>query len=148
MKIWTLSGLLILLLVSCATPKEFEYRDIKNIKLNSLGFDKTNLDFELVYFNPNRFGLDLKTVDADVYVDNYYLGKFNLDTSMHIGKKSEFNLPSKIGVDMKGIYKNAMNLIVSNEVLVSVKGSTKVGRYGIFKTVPFTYEGRHKLKLF
>jgi LEA14-like dessication related protein len=148
MKIWTLSGLLILLLLSCAAPKEFEYRDVKNVKLNSFGFDKTRLDFELVYFNPNKFGLDLKTVDADVYIDQYYLGKFNLDTTMHISKKADFVLPSKIGVDMKGLYKNAMNLILSNEVLVQVKGTTRVGRFGFYKTVPFTYEGRHKLKLF
>jgi len=39
-------------------------------------------------------------------------------------------------------------MVVSNEVLVTVKGTTNVGKAGFFKTVPFTYEGRHQLKLF
>ena len=137
-----------LFIFSCAAPKTFEYREVRNVKLDKFGFDKTSLDMELVYFNPNNFGLDLKKVDADVYVDNHYLGKMNLDTSMHISKKSDFILPSKIALDVKEFYKNALTLMVSNEVLVTVKGTTRVGKAGIYKTVPFTYEGRHKLNFF
>lgn len=148
MKISAISVIICLALLSCAAPKEFEYREVRNVKLDNFGFDKTSLAIELVYYNPNNFGLDLRTVDADVYVDNRYLGKMNLDTVMHISKKSDFVLPSKIGIDLKEFYKNAMSLIVSNEVLVTVKGTTRVGKAGIFKTVPFTYEGRHKLNLF
>jgi LEA14-like dessication related protein len=148
MKIWSTSILLVILLISCATPKTFEYREVRNVKLDQFGFDKTSLAMELVYFNPNNFGLELKKVDADVYVDNHYLGKMNLDTSMHISKKADFILPSKIALDLKEFYKNALNLVVSNEVLVTVKGTTRVGKAGIYKTVPFTYEGRHKLSLF
>lgn len=148
MKIWTLSGCLMLLLLSCAAPKAFEYRDVRNVKLDKMGFDKTTLNMELVYFNPNKFGLELKKVDAEVYIDNHYLGKMILDTNMHIPKNQEFVLPSKIAIDLKGLYKNALNLMISNEVLVSVKGTTKVGKAGMFKTVPFTYEARHQMKLF
>lgn len=148
MKIWTISCLFIFFLISCAAPKAFEYREVRNIKLDQFGFDKTSLIMEIVYFNPNNFGLELKKVDADVYVDNHYLGKMNLDTSMHISKKSDFILPSKIALDLKEFYKNALNLAVSNEVLVTVKGTTRVGKAGLYKTIPFTYEGRHKLNLF
>ncbi len=148
MKIWSTFFLFVIFLISCATPKTFEYREVRNIKLDQFGFDKTSLAMELVYFNPNNFGLDLKKVDADVYVDNHYLGKMNLDTNMHIPKKADFVLPSKIALDVKEFYKNALNLVVSNEVLVTVKGTTRVGKAGLYKTVPFTYEGRHKLNLF
>jgi LEA14-like dessication related protein len=148
MKIWASSLLFIILLISCATPKSFEYREIRNIKLDQFGFESTSLGMEIVYFNPNNFGLDLKNVDADVYIDNHYLGKMLLDTSMHISKKSDFILPSKISLDLKEFYKNALNLAVSNEVLVTVKGTTRVGKAGIYRTVPFTYEGRHRLNLF
>lgn len=148
MKNWILGLLLSVLFVACAAPKTFEYRAVKNIKLDQLGFDHTNLTMDLEYYNPNSFGLDLKKLDADVYIDNRFLGKFNLDTLMHIPKKANFSLPSKIAVDMKAMYKNALNLVLSKEVLVSIKGTTRVGKAGIFRTVPFTYEGRHKLDLF
>ena len=148
MKNWMLVVLLSFLFMACAGPKSFEYRAVKNIKLDQLGFDHTNLTMELEYYNPNSFGLDLKKLDADVYIDNRFLGKFNLDTTMHISKKANFILPSKIAVDMKAMYKNALNMVLSKEVLVSVKGTTRVGKAGIFRTVPFTYEGRHKVDLF
>ena len=88
--------------MACAAPKAFEYRDLRNVKLDKVGFDKTTLNMELVYFNPNKFGLELKKIDADVYIDNHYLGKMILDTSMHIPKNQEFILPSKIAIDLKG----------------------------------------------
>lgn len=139
---------LVLLLASCTKPQGFDYRDIKNLKIESLGFDQTALSMDLVYYNPNGFGVDLKKVDCDVYVDNNYLGKFQLDTLMHIPRKAEFILPSRILVNMKTVLKNGLNLLFSQEVLVNVKGTTRVGKAGFYTTVPFNYEARHKVNLF
>jgi LEA14-like dessication related protein len=135
-------------LTACQTPKGFDYRDVKNIKIEKLDYDKSTLSLELVYFNPNNFGVDLKKVDCDVYINSNYLGKYQLDTIMHIDKKSEFSLPSKMNLDMKDIFKNALTVFLNKEVLVTVKGSTRVGKAGIFVTVPFNYEGRHKVEVF
>lgn len=103
---------------------------------------------DLVYYNPNGFGVDLRNVDCDVYVDNSYLGKFQLDTLMHINRMAEFMLPSRILIDMKAVLKNGLNLLFSKEVLINVKGTTRVGKAGFFRTVPFNYEARHTLSLF
>ena len=143
-----LFALFALLLASCSSPKSFDYRDVKNIHIENMGFDKTALAMDLVYYNPNGFGLELKHVDCDVYVDNSYLGKFQLDTLMHIPRMSEFMLPSKILVDMKAVLKNGLNLLFSKEVLINVKGTTRLGKAGFYKTVPFDYEARHTLSLF
>lgn len=140
--------LIIITFTACQKPQGFDYRDVKNVKIEKLGFDQTAVSLDLVYFNPNSFGVDLKRVDCDVYINNNFLGKYVLDTTMHIGRKSEFTLPSKMNVDMRSVFKNAVNLLFSNEVLVSIKGTTRVGKAGFFLTVPFHYEGRHKLDLF
>jgi len=140
--------LLVALLWSCKKPQGFEYRDVKNVTVKQLGFNQTQLGMELVYFNPNNFGVDLKHVDCDIYIDKNYLGKFVLDTTMHIDRKSEFSLPSKVDVDMKNIFKNTLSVLFSREVLVTVKGTTKVGKAGIFITFPVNYEARHKVDLF
>ncbi len=141
-------ALLVLLLSACAKPKDFDYRDVKNIRLETMGFEKTVLCMDLVYYNPNGFGVDLRKVDCDVYVDNSFLGKFQLDTLMHINRMAEFALPSRILIDMKAVLKNGLNLLFSQEVLINVKGTTRVGKAGFFRTVPFNYEARHKLTLF
>ncbi|WP_153800188.1 LEA type 2 family protein [Foetidibacter luteolus] len=147
MKYW-LPLILATALLACKKPQGFEYRDTRNFKIDKLGFDKTTVYMELVYFNPNNFGVNLKHVDCDVYVNQNYVGKYLLDTLMHISRKSEFSIPSRMEVDMRNIYKNALNTLLSNDVLVQVKGNTKVGKAGIFVNVPFSYEGRHKFNLF
>ncbi|MFX5956931.1 hypothetical protein ABTF01_21275, partial [Acinetobacter baumannii] len=81
--------------------------------------------FELIYYNPNGFGLDLKKVDSDVYIDSLFLGKFQLDTLMHINRMSEFSLPAKINLDMKNLLKNSAYLLLKKEVTVQAKGTVK-----------------------
>jgi LEA14-like dessication related protein len=131
--------------IACKQPQSFEYRDVKNIQIGKLGFDKTRLSMDLVYFNPNNFGVDLKKIDCDIYIDQKYLGKFLLDTTMRIDKKSEFTVPSNIDVDMKNAFRNGFNLLFSKEILLTVKGTCKVGKQGIFINFPVNYEARHKL---
>jgi LEA14-like dessication related protein len=135
-------------LFACAKPQAFDYRDVKNVKVESVGYDQTALTMDLVYYNPNHFGVNLQKVDCDVYIDNRYLGKYQLDTLMHISRLSEFTLPSKIMVDMKTVFKNALTFLFNKEVLVNVKGTTRVGKAGIYTTIPFNYEARHKIELF
>ena len=117
-------------------------------KVANLGFDKSTISMNLVYFNPNSFGVDLKHVDCDVYVDHNYLGKYVLDTMMHISKRSEFALPSRMDVDMRNLFKNTFHALLSQDVLLEVNGNTRLGKAGIFVNVPFTYSGRHKLSFF
>lgn len=144
----TLLILIIIATTSCKKPQGFDYRDLKNFKVNSFGLDRSGISMDLVYFNPNNFGVDLRNVDCDIYLDNTYVGKFLLDTMMHIDRNSEFILPANMEVDMRNIFKNSLNVIFSKEVLVGAKGSTRIGKGGIFVNVPFNYEGRHKLDLF
>ena len=138
----------VMLLFSCKKPQGFEYRTITNFKLDSLGFERSTLSLNLVYFNPNNFGVDLKHVDCDVYVNKNFLGKYILDTSMHIAKRSEFSLPSRMQVDMRNIYKNSLTVLFNNELQIDVKGTTRVGKAGIFVNVPFSYSGKEKVSLF
>ena len=132
---------------ACKKPQGFDYRGVKNIKLQKLGFDNSKLSMELVYFNPNNFGVRLKRVDCDIFVDNNFLGKYTLDTSLYIDKKSEFVLPSYMNVEMKNIYKNVFNVLFSKEITVKLKGITKVGKSGVYLTIPINYETKQKFTL-
>jgi len=133
--------------LSCSTPKGFEYKGLNNVKVDNVGFEYLDLSLNLVYFNPNNFKVDLKKVDCDVYIDNRYLGKFALDTLMHIPKKQNFELPSRMRVSMGGVFKNAFSFLMNKEVLIKVKGKTKIGKGSIFFDVPFTYETKQTISL-
>ena len=139
---------LILLIFSCKKPQSFEYRGMKDFKVDSLGFEHSNINMSLVYFNPNNFGVSLKKIDCDIYVEHNYVGHFNLDTLMHITKRSEFAIPAKMKVNMKNLFKNALTAVFASDFLVEAKGTVKAGRGGIFISVPFNYSARQKLSLF
>jgi LEA14-like dessication related protein len=139
---------LLVVFVACKKPESFEYRDVRNVKIDSLGFEKSIVSMDLVYFNPNNFGIDLKNINCDVYIEHDFLGKYLLDTTMHIAKRSEFAIPSHMQVDMKNLFENTFNSFFSNELLLEVKGTTRVGKGGIYITIPFAYSGRHKFSLF
>ncbi len=138
----------VVLVISCKKPVAFEYRDLRNFRIDSIGLLSSGISMDLVYFNPNNFNVDLKNVNCDIYINQAYLGKYVLDTTMHIAKRSEFTIPSHMQVDMKNIFKNTFVTLFSKDVLVEVKGTTRVGNSGIYITVPFDYSGRHQFSLF
>jgi LEA14-like dessication related protein len=121
---------------------------MKNLKIDSVGLVNSKISLELVYFNPNNFGVDLKHVDCDVYINHNYLGKYVLDTTMHIARRSEFSIPSSMNVDMKNVFKNALQAFLSKKVLVEINGSTRVGKGGFYLTVPFNYSAMDSFSIF
>lgn len=133
---------------ACNKPQSFEYRGMQNLKVDSLGLMSSRISLELVYFNPNNFGVDLRNVNCDIYINHNYLGKYVLDTLMHIAKRSEFVIPSSMNVDMKNVFKNALGTFLSSQVLVEINGSTRVGKSGFFITVPFNYSAIEKFGMF
>ncbi len=143
-----LFALLPILLISCSTPKELEYRDFKNFTVEKVGFAATAIKMDLVYYNPNNFGLQLKSTDLDIFLDNNYLGHTIQEELVSIPKREEFTVPIKIDVDMKNFLKNGFLTLLSNEVTLKVTGSVKVGKGSLFKTFPVAYEGKQKFSIF
>ncbi len=148
MKIFLPLLLSVLIFAGCQKPQGFEYRTFKNFKVDSLGFNQSTVSMDLVFYNPNNFGVDLKNINCDVYVEHNYLGRYLLDTTMHIAKKAEFIIPSKMEVDMKNLFKNTLTSLFRTDLLLEVKGSTRVGKSGIFINYPFSYSGRHPFNVF
>src|SRR3954468_2409437 len=127
---------------SCGTNnvKEPEYRDIRNIRLINLGPLQSTAGVDLVYYNPNKFGVQVMTARGDIYVDSSYFGQFELNEKVQVQKRSEFILPATIKVDMISAIKNQRDLLQKKEVLVRVQGMATVKRAGFSKEVPISYE--------
>ena len=135
-------------LYSCSTPKDLEYRDFKNLTVEKLGASATTLKMDLVYYNPNNFGMQLTNTDLDVFINNNYLGKTSQEYQVTIPKREEFSIPIKIDVDMKNLLKNGLTSFLSNEVLVKLTGTVRVGKLNVFKTFPVNYEGKQQFSFF
>lgn len=144
-------SMLVLLTVfqlSCSTPKALEYREFKNFTVEKLGFSTSTVKMDLVYFNPNNYGLQLKSTNLDLYINDTYLGHTGQDYQVTIPQKSDFTIPLKMEVDMKNLFKNGFNALVKSQVIVKVSGSVKVGKANVFISFPVRYEGTQTFSVF
>jgi len=125
-----------------------EYRDFKNLKVEKLGFGASSLKLDVIYYNPNNFGLQLKYTDLDIFIDGNYLGHSSQDYQISIQRLSEFTLPLQINLDMQNLLKNALPTFLGKEVTVKITGKVKLGKANVYKTFPVNYEGRQRFTVF
>ena len=140
--------LIVIFTTSCQAPKELVYRDFKNLKVEKMGFASTTLKLDLIYYNPNNFGLQLKYTDLDIYVDDNYLGHSSQDYQISIPRLAEFTMPLAIEVDMKNLLKNALPTFLGKEVMVKITGTVKLGKANVYKTFPVSYTGLQRFTTF
>lgn len=131
--------------LGCNKPIAPVYYDFMNFKLDSLGKSESVVSAELKYYNPNKYNLQLKEGEVDVYLNQKLAGHSVLDSMIVIPKLDTFYLPVRMKVDMSVILSNALNILLSNEMDIKLLGKAKVGRSGIFMNVPISYEGKQKI---
>jgi len=141
-------GLIILSSCGSANVKEPEYRDIREVRLIELGVLQSTAGVDLVYYNPNNFGVQLAEARGDVYIDNVYFGRFGLNEKVQVKKRSEFIVPAIIKVDMIGAVKNQRELFKKKEALVRIEGMARVTKSGLSRDVPIKYESMQNIERF
>jgi LEA14-like dessication related protein len=134
--------------LSCSSPKALEYKSYHNFSIQSLGFNKTTINLSLEYFNPNHFGMQLKSTDLDIFVNGNLLGHSSLDSLIRIPGRDTFSIPVKFDVNMQSIFKNAWNTLIGKEVLVRLSGKVKVGKANVFMSLPVNYESKETFSFF
>ena len=139
---------LVVFQTSCHEPKSLEFREFKNLTLDKLSFAGAALKVDLVYYNPNNFGLQLNRTDLDVYVDSTFLGHSSQDIQVNISKRDVFTIPLKLDLDVKNLLKNGITSMLNKSVSVRVLGSVKVGKAGIYKSFPVDYTSIQNFSMF
>ena len=143
-----LIGLIVLSSCGSANVKEPEYRDIREVKLIELGLLQSTAGIDLIYYNPNNFGVQVAEARGDVYIDDVYLGRFGLGEKVQVKKRSEFIVPAIIKLDMIGAVKNQRDLLKKKEVLVRIEGMARIKRSGLSRDVPIKFESMQNIERF
>jgi LEA14-like dessication related protein len=148
--IFTLLSAASLFLVSCGSSnvKEPEYRDIRNIRLVDVGVLQSTAGVDLIYYNPNNFGVTISEARGDVYIDNQYLGRFSLGEKVQVGRRSEFVVPALIKLDMIGAVKNHRDLYKKKDAMIRIEGMARVKKSGFSRDIPIKYESMQNLERF
>jgi LEA14-like dessication related protein len=140
--------IIVLFLSGCHKPKDLVFKEFKNLKVDQLSFSGAALNVDLVYFNPNNFGLQLSRTDLDIFVDSTFLGHSSQNIQVAVPRKANFTIPLKVDLDVKNLLKNGVTSLFNKDVKVRVLGSVKLGKAGIYKTFPVDYTSVQNFSLF
>lgn len=130
-------------LVSCKSGniKEPEYREIQNVHIEKVGLLQTTAGFDMVYYNPNDFGVQLTNARGDIYIDNMYFGRFTIKDKVSVRKHQEFIVPALIQMDNVSAIKNHKEIFQKKQAVIRIEGFATVRKAGFTKEVPIKYDG-------
>lgn len=135
------------LLLGCGKVEEPQFKQLENFEVKKMGLQNAVVGFDATFFNPNRFGLNVKEAAFDIYVDSFYLGKFTQPKDVAVTSASNFSIPLEGTLTWQQILKSQWKDLVGKDVFLKAKGLVKLGKGGVFITKNIAYQGRHKLDM-
>lgn len=142
-------GFLMLLpvaMAACKAPKDLVYKNIEHFKIGQSPAKRTIISMNVLVYNPNHYKLKLKQATADVYLNGSHLGKMTLDGRYVLPGRDTSSLPVQLEANVANALPNMVQLFTHSDVLLTLAGSVKAGRYGLYVTLPLKYEGRQDIK--
>lgn len=136
-KIGILASLLIL--ASCSEPKSFEIQRVSSVKVEKLGVKENIFNAQLECFNPNNFGVIIKKIDCDVFVNDQKLTHYLLETNIEAPATAKFILPARLEIALSTILSHSVDLMFNKPFKIAVIGNATVSK-GIFtKNIGINY---------
>ncbi|MBU3677502.1 MAG: LEA type 2 family protein [Chitinophagaceae bacterium] len=136
LRIWPVLILVFFFSACEAQVKEPDYIGIAKTEFKSISFSKAEIKFYLEYFNPNKVGIDVKETDVQVFLNDKFIAVATQPEEIHVPKNSKFLFPVVAHFDPIKVLGPSLGAIFSMENKMYVKGSTKVGKGGLFIKIP------------
>ena len=135
------------LLLSCASVKNIEYRNLEVVKIDKLNLTETQLQISLSCYNPNNFGVKLQSSKLDIYLNDNIIGSSEQTQSISIPKKSSFKSPLSVRINLKKTIINLGLGLLNQEFDLKVRGNVNVKKGILVKTLPVEINKKLKLDL-
>lgn len=137
--------ILTIFMLACANPKQLEYRDIDSIQLKELSL-KPKIGMNILMYNPNSYGVTMKSANIGVYINEKHVGDAVLDGKVKVPGLDSFLVPVILNADLSGVFLNAYSLLANKELNIRLQGNVKAGK-GVFVNIPINYKGKKKLNV-
>ncbi len=131
------------LLASCSAYKEVELTDITNVEVLKMDASTVALRVDARINNPNGFTIHVEDPDVDLFLNDRFIGKGVLDSSLVLKRRTATVYPVHLHADLQGgpllmlLLSGAFN---GDPVKLGAKG-TVAGRSGALKKrFPFEVE--------
>ena len=111
-----------MLFVSCKAYKDVQepqFRDVQNLRLIDVGLLQSKAGADLIYYNPNNYGVTLSSARGDLYLDNKYVGRFELANKVTVKRRGEFTIPAIFKLDNISAIMNQKDIYKRKDIQLS-----------------------------
>ena len=133
--------------ISCSKPIQPTYLGYQNLRLGKVGTKSNVLMSDIKFYNPNKYALNVKEAEMDVYFNDRLLGHTSMSNTVSLPPLDTTLVPFTIAASMTDILANTAQIYLNPNVRVKVQGNAKAGRGGIFVNIPINYSGTQRIQL-
>jgi LEA14-like dessication related protein len=105
---------------------------------------QASINTDLVFNNPNAFGLQVKDADLKIFINDVYVADAAQPQQVNIGARTNFTLPVTASFDASKILSTALSLLGKKQVNYSIQGGIRVGKQNLFVRVPVSFSDVYK----
>jgi LEA14-like dessication related protein len=134
-------------MTGCSRPEAPVFQSLENFRIQNPGWTESVVSADVKYYNPNDYTLRFRRAELSVFVNNHFVGKSVLDSLIEIPRRDTFYIPVSMKLNMKDVFSNAVEVLLTHEAGIKLDGFARLGKSGIFINVPIHYEGRQKIDL-
>lgn len=120
----------------CNNIKELDYKGIQSTEIQSLGLRNAALRINLEYYNPNKFGIDVKETNLSIYLNDAFVAVADQPEKTQIPKLSNFTFPVVAHFDPLKILGTAFQSLFNKKSKLRIEGTAKLGKGGVYIKVP------------
>ena len=133
--------------IGCSKPIQPTYLGYQNLRLGKVGTKSNVLMSDIKFYNPNKYALNIKEAEMDVYFNDRLLGHTSMSSVVSLPPLDTTFVPFTIQASAADILANTAQIFLNPNVRVKVQGNAKAGRGGIFVNVPINYQGTQRIQL-
>ena len=125
-----------ILLYSCKPIEPVEFKEIKNVRLNTLSDNQLKISADIILDNPNKVKITVTKLNLDILADGIPLVYINDNLSKNLDGENESTLNITGDIDVKNLEKFLNNrgialLLGSENPSLKFKGTIEAKAYGI-----------------
>ncbi len=141
---WTFILLLPLLLPSCISYQEVTFKGITNVEVRRMDKSGVAARITVTLDNPNAFRIHVVDPNVDLFLNDIYIGKATLDSSLVLEKRIAKDYPVPMHASFDGHGAQALGAMLSaalsGKATLTAKGSVVGRAFLLRKRFPFEEE--------
>lgn len=130
------------LFMSCQPFQAFEYKGVSDWKIQTKSFAESKLSGTVNVFNPNKYQVTIKRIEANILVNGSEWSQYQVDSSFSVPAQSQFSFPVQLRVKNSNLLTGLSRLATGKELPYELKGKIKGTYRSITAEVPFVYSGK------